>query len=553
MNVDQLFKNALIAVCVLLLTACSKPIDTADRSDQKDLSVKFGPNAAGKVSFPVSCSLEAQSRFDQGLALMHHMMYVQAEKEFESIAENEPDCAMAQWGIAMTLFHPLWPGATGEAALKKGAAAVDKARSLNPPTDREQAYIDAVGAFYQNWDSKDHSNRIALWEKAQEGIYRQYPDDYEAAVLYALSHLATAPKTDRTFAHQKEAGALLEKLNKEKPGHPGVLHYTIHAYDNPMLASRAVSAAYAYDKIAPDVPHALHMPTHIFIRLGKWIEVIDLNGRSAKAALNYPANGLISHHYPHALDYKMYGYLQIGADVNAEEVLQEVNANQNYQKTFVTGYALAAIPARYYLERREWAKAAELEVRRPSSFPWEKFPEIEAMTYFARGLGAARNGDLAAAEKAFEKLDSLYERTVNESQKYWASQVDIQRKTVAAWIDFLKGRKEQAIVMMRKAADLEDSVDKHPVTPGAIIPARELLGDMLMESGKPADAMAEYERVLEISPNRFNSLYGAGYAAELAGKPDRAKFYYYTLIQISNKGKGNRPTIKKAKSFLAKG
>ena len=550
MNAGQIFKNVLLTLCVLLLTACSKHVDTAGGEELKELSVKDGPNMAGKVNFPVSCSIEAQFRLDQGLALMHHMMYVEAEKEFESITEKEPDCAMAQWGIAMTLFHPLWPGATGETALKKGAAAVQKARTLRPPTAREQAYVDAVTAFYRNWDSKDHSTRIALWEKAQEEVYKQYPNDYEAAVLYALSHLATAPKADRNFTHQKEAGALLEKLNKAKPGHPGVLHYTIHAYDNPLLATRAINAAYAYDKIAPDVPHALHMPTHIFVRLGEWLEVIDLNTRSAKAALNYPANGLISHHYPHALDYKLYGYLQLGADAKAGEVLQEVNTNDHYQKTFVTGYALAAIPARYYLERQEWTKAANLEVRSPASFPWQKFPEIEAMTYFTRSLGAARGGNQDAAEKALKKLDSLYERSTKESQKYWVLLVDVQRKTVAAWIDFLKGRKEQALKLMRVAANLEDSVDKHPVTPGAIVPARDLLGDMLMESGKPAEAMLEYERVLEIAPNRFNSLYGAGHAAELAGNTDKAKFYYSKLIQNSEKGNSSRPVINQAKSFL---
>ena len=550
MKADQLLKNISLTLFVLLISACSKHVS---EPEPNELSAKSGPNAAGKVHFPVSCSIQAQSRFDEGLALMHHMMYVQAEKTFEAIAKKEPDCAMAHWGIAMTQFHPLWPGATGEAALKKGSAAVEKANLLSPPTVREQAYVDAAVAFYQNWDSTDHAARIALWENAQKEIHKNYPDDYEGAVLYALSHLATAPKGDDTYAHQKESGALLEKLNREKPDHPGVLHYTIHAYDNPVLASRGLSAAYAYDKIAPDVPHALHMPTHIFVRLGKWLEVIELNGRSARAALNFPADGLISHHYPHALDYKIYGYLQIGADANAEEVLKEINANQNYQKSFVSGYALAAIPARYYLENREWAKAAELNVGKPSSFPWNKFPEIEAMSYYARGLGAARNGDRAGAEKALAKLDELHERTVNESQTYWASQVQIQRNTVAAWIDYLEGDKKQALALMREAADQEDSVDKHPVTPGPIVPAREQLADMLMESGKPAEAMAEYERVLEISPNRFNSLYGAGYAAELAGNENRAKFYYYTLVQTTQKGKGNRPANKKAKDFLVKG
>ena len=553
MNFNQIYKFVLATLCVLLITACAKHVDQAGSPGEKDHATNSTESTIGKVDFPVSCSQDAQFRFNKGLTLLHHMMYEQAEKEFSAIAGREPDCSMAQWGIAMTLFHPLWPGATGAVALKKGSAALETARSLKPPTEREQAYIGAAEAFYENWDTVDHSTRIVSWERAQEKVYQQYPDDFEAAVLYSLSYLATAPKADQSFAHQKKAGALLEELYTIKPEHPGVLHYTIHAYDNPMLAGRGVTAAYAYDKIAPNVPHALHMPTHIFVRLGKWPEVRDLNARSAKAALNFPVDGSISHHYPHAMDYLIYADLQQGADVKAKEVMQEINANGHYQQTFVSGYALAAIPARYYLERREWANASKLGVRQPSTFPWEKYPEIEAITYFSRGLGAIRNRKLAAAKKALEKLDALYLRTVNSAQKYWVVHVDVQRKTLAAWIDYVKGRKDQALKFMREAADLEDSVDKHPVTPGAVIPARELLGDMLMASGNPAEAMKAYEHVLKVSPDRFNSLYGAGHAAELAGLPNRAEFYYYKLIQIGDLGQKSRPVIKQVKSFLARG
>ncbi len=393
MYFNQIYKSFL-TICALLLCV-NIGIAQHDHS-KEDHSMTVDADALGKVNFPVSGSSEVQRPFERGLALLHHMMYAQAEKEFTALANMEPTCAMAHWGIAMTQFHPLWPGGPNEEELKKGWAAVQKAKSLNPQTEREQAFIAAVEAFYQDWKIIGHSERIASWEKTQKKVFQENPDDIDAAALYALSHLATAPKSDKGFIHQKEAGALLDKLFTKNPEHPGVLHYTIHAYDNPMLASRAVAAARAYDKISPDVPHALHMPTHIFVRLGIWPDVVSWNIRSAKAALKYPANGSVSHHYPHAIDYLMYAYLQEANDTRAKDLLDEIGGKENYQKTSVAGYALAAIPARYALERRQWAKAAVLDERSPGAFPWEKFPEVEAITYFARGLGAAQSGNAAS-------------------------------------------------------------------------------------------------------------------------------------------------------------
>ncbi len=541
----QIFKSALVTTFVMIFFS---QVGMA----KQDHLLKRTTDALGKVDFHISCSSEAQARFEQGLALLHHMMYVEAEKTFTALANMEPNCAMVHWGIAMTLFHPVWPGKPNEEELKKGWEAVEKAKSLSPPTKREQAYIASAEVFYKNWKTIDHQKRIISWEIAQKKVYRENPNDIDAAALYALSHLATAPKADKTFSHQKEVGALLEDLYAKEPEHPGVIHYTIHAYDNPMLANRAVGAARAYDKIAPDVPHALHMPTHIFVRLGIWPDVIDWNLRSTKVALKHPVNGSISHHYPHALDYLMYAYLQGAEDKKAKDLLREIKEKDNYQRTFVNGYALAAIPARYFLERRLWTNAKDLEVRSPSTFPWEKYPEVEAITYFARGLSAMRSGDASAALKAIEKLDAFYERLINAGQSYWAVLVDAQRKTVAAWITFSKGKKNQALQMIRKAADLEDSVDKHPVTPGSVLPARELLGDMLVLLKKPAEAIEAYEACLKVSPNRFNSLYGAGLAAERAGNLEKAKSYYSKLLQLSANADSDRPRIKQAKLFLAK-
>jgi tetratricopeptide (TPR) repeat protein len=552
MYFNQINKSALKMTFALFLYVTVGITAAHDDHSIEDHSMTVATDALGKVSFPISGSPEAQSRFERALALMHHMMYVQAEKEFTALANLEPNLAMAHWGIAMTQLHPLWPGQPSEDALKKGLAAVQKAKSLNPPTKREQAYIAAAETFYKDWDTVGHRERIALWETAQEKVYRANLDDTDAVAFYALSHLATASKADKDYAHQKEAGVLLDKLFAKEPEHPGVLHYTIHAYDNPMLASRGVAAARAYDKIAPEIPHSLHMPTHIFVRLGIWPDTIFWNIRSAEAALKYPAKESISHHYAHGLDYLAYAYLQGAEDKNAEDTLKKLKAKDNYQETFVSAYALAAIPARYFLERRQWAEAAALEVRSPNTFPWEKFPQLEAITYFSRGLGAARSGDSATAGQTVEILDALYKSTVNAGRPYWATLVDSQRKTVAAWAALAEGNKKQALKMMLEAAILEDSVDKHPVTPGAILPARELLGDMLALMGKHAEAIEAYETSLKISPNRFNSLYGAGRTAEIAGKLEKAKSYYSKLVQLSTKADSDRPGIKQAKMFLTK-
>ena len=505
----------------------------------------------GNVDFPVSCSPDAARTFATGLALLHHMMYEQAEEAFASAAREDPACAIAHWGVAMTLLHPLWPGQPSEQALQKGQAALAQARALNAPTERERAYVAAAEAFYTDWQTVGHAARIAAWETAQEAVYRAYPDDVEAGAFYALAHLATAPKADNTFAHQKTAGALLEDLLARAPEHPGLFHYTIHAYDNPMLASRAVDVARGYDKLAPDVPHALHMPTHIFVRLGLWPDVIDWNVRSAEVAWRQPVGEATSMHHVHALDYLMYAYLQQGRDKKARAVLDQVNAVDNYQATAASAYGIAAAQARYVLERGRWADAAALAVRTHRAFPWDRFPWFEAMTYFARGLGAARSDGIAAAQAAIETLDAFYEQTTQAGQPYWAVLVDAQRKTVAAWVALAEGDTDQALSLMRAAADLEDSVDKHPVTPGAVLPARELLGDMLALSERPEEALAAYETSLKTSPNRFNSLYGAGRSAELAGDTHAAASYYQKLVAVTTEADATRERLDYARSFLA--
>lgn len=544
-----------ILTAVSISFAASHIDNTTDRPIEK--STKNQPLTGegewflGKVDFPISCNETVKSRFNRGLALLHHMMYRQAEKEFETVAKLAPDCAMAYWGIAMTLFHPLW-AEPNEDELQKGSLSIETAKALKPPTKREQDYIAAVEAFYKNWKTVDHTTRLGNWEAAQEKVYKQNPDDIDAGAFYALAHLATAPKGDRDFTHQKEAGELLEKLHANAPDHPGLFHYTIHAYDNPMFANRALAVARDYHKIAPEVPHAQHMPSHIFVRLGLWPQAIEWNERSAVAAEEQSESGVLSLHYIHALDYLMYAYLQRAQDRMAQDVLSKVNGVEKYQDSFASAYGIAAAQARYPLERRDWSEAVKLPLRTHSTFPWDKYPWHESVTYFARGLGAARSGDTVSARNALEKLDTLYKRSVKAGQKYWSVHVNVQLKTVSAWIAFSEAKQDTALRLMRQAADLEDSVDKHPVTPGAVLPARELLGDMLLLLGMYNEALGAYEASLKISPNRFNSLYGAGHAAELEGDLNKAKSYYSKLAQNTTGVDSIRPRIRRTITFLSK-
>ena len=424
---------------------------------------------------------------------------------------------------------------------------------MQPFTERENAYIAAAGSYYSDWSKKSHPERIASWKTAQHTVYQSNRDDTDAAAFYALALLATAPKGDKSYSNQREAGAILEDLYSNESEHPGVVHYLIHAYDNPALASRALEAARAYDKIAPDVPHALHMPTHIFTRPGIWNDSIDWNTRSASAALKYPVNGSISHHYLHALDYLIYAYLQGAEDAKAKAVLEQMHEKDNYQQTFVTGYALAALPARYTLERKQWRHAAGLELPARDSFPWGDFPEVEAIIHYARGLGAARAGNAAGAREALSALDAIHTRLVEAGQRYWGVRVDAQRKTVAAWLDFSEDRKDSAIQLMEEAARLEESVENNPVSPGSVLPARELPGEMLLQSGNSGKAIKAFETSLETAPNRFNSLYGAGLAAERKGDRESAKSYYDNLALISARADGDRPELAHAHRFLRTG
>lgn len=473
---------------------------THDGHDTEDIVLKDLGNL-GQVNFATSCPTETQKAFNTGLGLIHHMMYAQAEQLFSQLIKQHPNCAMLYWGYSMSLFHPLWPDKISNEALAKGHKALEIAVNLEK-TQREKSYVEAAQKYYENWKTTPEKHRINAWAKAHKALHHAYPDDIDATTLYALTLLVTASKHDKTFSANKLAGKALSAVVDMYPLHPGGIHYSIHAYDNPELAKLGLKAARAYDKIAPDVPHALHMPTHIFIRLGEWQDAINWNSRSANAALKYPTKNTTSMHYVHALDYKTYAQLQLGKGQKALKTMQESEAFHPIQNTFPAAYALASMPARIFLEQRDWLKASQLETRSPSYMSWEKFPEVEAITYFARGIGSARSNNMAAARANLAKLEELYKKTQTSSPSYWAILVNAQRKAVQAWIYFAEGKTEPAITLLNEAASIEESVDKNPVTPGTVLPIRELLGDMYVLANDHEHAKKAFLTSLSNAPKR---------------------------------------------------
>jgi hypothetical protein len=505
------------------------------------------PGKLGKVNSPISCDPAVQPQFGSAVAMLHSFWYEKAGDTFARVAEKDPACGMAYWGIAMTYYHPIWE-APGPADLKAGVAAVEKARSVGAKTQRERDYIGAIETFYVSSDKVDHRTRALAYEKAMEQLQARYPDDREAAVFYALALLATAPPTDKTYVNQRKAGAILEPIFAEQPEHPGVAHYIIHAYDYPALADRALAAARRYAKIAPDSPHALHMPSHIFTRLGLWDESIDSNLASAASAERNDAPG----NELHAKDYLIYAYLQEGRDSEAKNALEAVLHGRADDPQYMNWlYATSSSPARYAVERHRWSEAAALPVP-ANTFPRERYAWTEANLHFARALGASHTGDIQAAHKDLQDLAAIEGLLTQENNKYWADQVNIQREIAAAWITYAEGKPENALQQMRSAADHEDRTDKHNVTPGVILPARELLGEMLLELKQPAKATIEFETTLRTAPNRFNAMSGAARAAKLSGDSEKAKSYYTKLLAICSQSDGDRPELKDARSLLSK-
>ena len=495
-----------------------------------------GMGKIGTVSFSTSCSALAQPQFNRGVALLHSFEFRGAIEAFEATLKTDPSCAIAEWGIALSRWsNPFAPGVRPAAVLQPGREAVDRATKIGAKTDRERAYVEAVSRLYADYDKTGQPARVAAYRDAMARLAAAYPADDEAAIFYALSIAEAASPNDKTFAEQRKAGAILERLVVRYPDHPGLANYIIHTYDVPPLADRALAAARRYAEIAPEVPHAQHMPSHTFTRLGYWQDSIDANTRSADVARREKSTA----EELHAMDYQAYAYLQTGQDNRARALLETLPEVESRFDPEAIGsaapgsagvFALAAIPARYALERGAWADAARLDPR-PS-----KFPYTAALSHFARALGAARIGDPATVRDSIDALERIQRQLADAKEAYWAEQAEIQRLAASAWLAFAEHRSADALIGMRAAAAMEDGTEKAAVTPGPLAPARELLGEMLVLLNQPADARKEFEATLKKEPNRFRALYGAARSASLAGDRVAARRYYDQLLKICEHG-----------------
>ena len=505
----------------------------------------------GTVHFEQSCAPAAAADFDRGVALLHSFEFRAAIDSFDAVLANDAACAMAHWGIAMAYWGNPFGGVRSTAALEQGLAAVAKARTTGSPTPRERAYIEAVAKLFENHATVSQRERILAYERGMDAVVRANPQDLEATIFYALAVNQTALPTDKTYAPQLKAAGILEPLFERYPDHPGLAHYIIHAYDHPPLAQRALGAARRYASIAPSAPHALHMPSHTFTRVGSWKESADTNRLSEQTALQQG----VATEALHAMDYQAYAYLQMVQDGAARAVIERLPAAVALFDPAATAgsaappmagyFALAAIPARFALERSAWDEAARLEV--PSSGT----PFTIAIVHFARALGAARSGRPAAADGDLEQLAALRDRLTQAQDAYWAEQVDIELRVAAAWVAFAEGRRSEALETLRSAADSEDATDKSAVSPGPLAPARELLGEMLLEAGDATGALAAFEASMTKEPGRFRGAFGAARAAEAAGDGAKARAYYGRALEIAREADSPRPELERARNYLA--
>ncbi len=504
----------------------------------------------GRVHFQTSCTPQAQEKFDRGLAMLHSFVYPENVGTFAEAAAADPQCAIAYWGIATShRGNPLVLPLTA-AALKNGWEAVEKGKAIGAKTERERDWIAAIEVYYKDYDKVDQTTRGLAYERAMEQLMHKYPDDPEAAIFYALALNETWLPSDKTYGNLRKAGAILEEVAATRPEHPGVLHYLIHSYDYPPLAQRALGAANNYARVAPAAQHAQHMPAHSYSMLGLWAQSVESNTKSRALAQEQAARlwpGATHPSEPHHLDFMTYALLQMGQEQRAKQLRDDSNAIKKLGfELLVSDTALAAAPARFALERQAWKEAAALEPR------GSRFPQAEAITYFARAMGSARSGNVVASEREVSKLKELRAVLEKANQSFWEGQVEIQMLAASAWIAHARGRKEEALKLMRAAADLEDNSEKHIAMENRLYPMRELLGDLLMEQQQPAQALTEYETSFASTPNRLRGFYGAAKAAEAAKQPAKAATYFRKLTELTKDADSDRMEIREAKAFLAR-
>jgi tetratricopeptide (TPR) repeat protein len=501
----------------------------------------------GTVNFPVSCSPAVQKPFQRGVALLHSFWYEEAEKEFQQISIDDPNCAMAHWGFAMSIWHQLWNHPDNKVN-QRGRDEAHQAKTTDgTTTPREKAYIAAIAAFYSDSKKLNHEARAKAYSGGMKKVYESYPDDHEAAVFYALSLLASEPHDDATFANHKRAAAILEKLFAIEPDHPGVAHYLIHSYDKPQLAQLGLPAARRYAQVAPAAPHALHMPSHIFARVGLWQDDIDSNLASIAATRKIAAMHMGGEgHQFHAMDFLIYAYLQSGRETDAAKEIEEIKTMPKMQSMYGHDFdpqtnALTKFPAIYDLELRHWGDAAALQVV-PGSLRGD-----QSITHWARAIGAARSGNVAEARKDLEQIEAIRKEFVAQKKTEYAEAVGEDYQEAAAWIAHAEGKDEEAITGLRTLADKADKLGEEPEG----IPAREQLADLLLEAKRPQQALAEYQTDLKLNPNRFNALYGAARAAEAAGKQKDASEYYALLLKVCDGSGSTRPELSRARELVA--
>ena len=544
---DNSHKLSRILICVLIGVPIGLQAQHAHHLH--DDGVAAAPGNVGTVDFRVSCDESVHADFDHALGLMHHMMYAQARQAFENIAAADPDCALAHWGIATTLFQPLWGTRPSPEELQQGARMVAKARAADDSTARERRLIEATAAFFTDTEGADFGQRIAGWQQGMARAYESHADDADIAALYALSLLSLAqrPEADRDGLHDR-AEAILRRVWEGIPDHPGAIHYSIHATDADGRAENALDLVEAYAGIAPEVPHALHMPSHIHVRLGDWPQVIDWNRRSAQAALEQSPPEALSHHYIHAIDYLVYAHLQRGEDGHAIELVDTALDAGPHQGSFISAFHHAAMPARLAVEQRDWDRAMAVQPRSPEYLPWDESTWAEGLSWYARGLGSVHSDELASARAAEARLAELADRARARDEAAFATYLEVDRRILAGWIRLAEDRSDEAVALMQSAAELEGTVEKHPVTPGALLPPNEALGDLLLALERPEQALAAYERADAIWPARYNTLLGAARAARAADDLPTSREYYARLLAMTDDSR--RDGVEEARGFL---
>jgi tetratricopeptide (TPR) repeat protein len=503
-----------------------------------DDDASSGTPKLGTVKFPSSCSPKVQQKVTRGVAMLHSFWWSQGEATFQEIASEDPNCAIAAWGFASILMYNPFVGVVPPKDIARAQGAIEKGRQMKA-SPRDKDYLEAVAAYWDDYASKTERQRSLARSAAYQKLAAKYPKDDEAQIFNGLYLIATQQASDQTYAESLKAAAILEKEFAKYPNHPGVAHYLIHAYDAPPTAQKGLPSARKYAGIAPAAPHALHMPSHIFTRVGAWQDSAATNRRAADVAVK----GKDFDDALHAMDYIVYAQLQLARDSDARKTYEEAAQITPSTPRFTGPYPLAVMPARLAIERGAWREAAQLEPMK------SQYPFTEANTYLARAIGAARSGDAESAKKDVKEIEARRDALKAANNGYWAAEVEVMRLSASAWTALADNRNDEALSLMRQAADTEDKNEKHPVTPGRLLPAREQLGDMLMELKRPKEALAEYELSMQREPNRFRGYYGAALAAEMAGDGKSARKYYTRLVQVAGKGDG-RAELTLARNYL---